>query len=96
MGISLVIRGESLSRFAVATHMAHTYGGMRTAVRQARGGLAPWQVSRAQEMIDAGLDGNAALATPLRAGATSFAAGLGPARAMARHVLFGLGGTAPA
>jgi AraC family transcriptional regulator len=48
---------------AVATHMAHTYGGMRTAVRQASGGLAPWQVSRAQEMISAGLDGNIALAT---------------------------------
>lgn len=51
---------------AVATHMAHAYGGMRTAVRQARGGLAPWQVLRAQEIIDAGLDGNVALATIAR------------------------------
>jgi AraC family transcriptional regulator len=48
---------------AIATHLAHTYGGMRTKVRAIRGGLAPWQVNRAQDVISAGLDGNLALQT---------------------------------
>jgi AraC family transcriptional regulator len=46
---------------AIANHMAHTYGGMRTRVRTTQGGLAAWQVNRAQEIINARLDGSLAL-----------------------------------
>ncbi|BBK42600.1 hypothetical protein STVA_26200 [Allostella vacuolata] len=39
---------------AVATHIAATYGGMRAGSIR-RGGLAPWQVKRAREMLAANL-----------------------------------------
>jgi AraC family transcriptional regulator len=44
---------------AVAIHVAHTYGGMRlvSRPRPLRGGLAPWQLRRATEMLSANLDG---------------------------------------
>jgi len=42
---------------AVCSHVAHTYGGLRTAV-PARGGLAPWQERRATELLAAKLDGD--------------------------------------
>jgi AraC family transcriptional regulator len=42
---------------AVGAHVAQTYGGMQLAARQIRGGLAPWQVRRAIEILSANLDG---------------------------------------
>lgn len=42
---------------AVATHVARTYGDIKFYLPK-RGGLAPWQVKRAKDMIDAHLDGN--------------------------------------
>jgi AraC family transcriptional regulator len=47
---------------AVAAHVAETYGGMQPASRPQRGGLAPWQVRRATEILRTRLDG----AVPLR------------------------------
>jgi AraC family transcriptional regulator len=43
---------------AVGTHVAQTYGGMRPASPRVRGGLAPWQVRRAKEILSARLDGS--------------------------------------
>lgn len=50
---------------AVAAHIAHAYGGAHLLPR--RGGLAPWQQRRAQELIDANLDGEIDLASIARA-----------------------------
>jgi AraC-like DNA-binding protein len=47
---------------AVAIHAAQTYGGMTPAPRLARGGLAAWQVKRAQETLAANLEGDISLA----------------------------------
>jgi AraC family transcriptional regulator len=33
-------------------HFAYAYGGMRSAVRVARGGLAPWQERRCKELMN--------------------------------------------
>ena len=46
---------------AVGVHMAQTYGGMRPVSRLPRGGLAPWQVRRAKEILSANLDGDVPL-----------------------------------
>jgi AraC family transcriptional regulator len=46
---------------AVGTHVAQTYGGMRPISPQVRGGLAPWQVRRAKEILSAHLDGSITL-----------------------------------
>jgi AraC family transcriptional regulator len=46
---------------ALGIHVAQTYGGMRALARPARGGLAPWQVRRAQEILCANLDGGVSL-----------------------------------
>jgi AraC family transcriptional regulator len=46
---------------AVAVHVAQTYGGMRPVARPVRGGLAPWQVRRAKEILSANLDGGVPL-----------------------------------
>jgi AraC family transcriptional regulator len=46
---------------AVGAHVAQTYGGMRALARPARGGLAPWQVRRAKEVLCANLDGSVQL-----------------------------------
>jgi AraC family transcriptional regulator len=46
---------------AVGAHVAQTYGGMRALARPARGGLAPWQVTRAKEILCANLDGRVQL-----------------------------------
>ena len=46
---------------AVGVHVAQTYGGMRALPRPARGGLAPWQVRRAKEILCANLDGRVQL-----------------------------------
>ena len=42
---------------AVGMHVAQTYGGMRPQSPRVRGGLAPWQVRRAKELLSAHLDG---------------------------------------
>ena len=42
-------------------HVAQTYGGMRPLSRPMLGGLAPWQVRRAEEMFCAKLDGSVSL-----------------------------------
>src|ERR1700758_2453260 len=39
-------------------HVAQTYGGMRPLSPPVRGGLAPWQVRRAKEILGAHLDGS--------------------------------------
>jgi AraC-like DNA-binding protein len=46
---------------AVGIHVAQTYGGMRALPRPVRGGLAPWQVRRAKEILCANLDGRVPL-----------------------------------
>ena len=46
---------------AVVSHMAHTYGGGTASPRLARGGLAPWQVRRAKEILTARIDGEITL-----------------------------------
>src|SRR6266853_2247065 len=46
---------------AIGVHVAQTYGGMRALPRPARGGLAPWQVRRAREILCAHLDGHVPL-----------------------------------
>ena len=42
---------------AVGMHVAQTYGGMKPLSPRVRGGLAPWQVRRAKEILSAHLDG---------------------------------------
>jgi AraC-like DNA-binding protein len=41
--------------FAIHTHLAQRYGGMRIAPPVVRGGLAPWQIRRAEEFLYASL-----------------------------------------
>lgn len=43
---------------ALCTHVAVSYGAARPAPAPHPAGLAPWQLARAKEMIDAQLDGN--------------------------------------
>ena len=47
---------------AVGTHVAESYGEMRTERRSRHGGLAPWQEKRAKEFLGARLDGEVSLA----------------------------------
>jgi AraC-like DNA-binding protein len=47
---------------AAGIHLAKTYGGMKLVVRPLRGGLAPWQMKRAEEKLAADLAGNVSLA----------------------------------
>jgi AraC-like DNA-binding protein len=47
--------------FALGVHVAQTYGGMRPLSRPVRGGLAPWQVRRAKEILSGNLDGRVPL-----------------------------------
>lgn len=47
---------------ALATHVAHTYGGMRPRSRTNAGMLARWQERRAKELLAANLNGNITLA----------------------------------
>jgi AraC family transcriptional regulator len=42
---------------SLTAHIAHAYGGLRAVNRPARGGLAPWQQRRAEELLSANLDG---------------------------------------
>ena len=46
---------------AVAAHVAHTYGGLRSGSQEQKGGLAAWQVRKAKELLAANLDGSVAL-----------------------------------
>jgi AraC family transcriptional regulator len=46
---------------AVGVHVAQTYGGMRPVSRPVRGGLAPWQMRRAKDILSANLDGGVPL-----------------------------------
>jgi AraC family transcriptional regulator len=47
--------------FAAHAYIARTYGGIQPAPSIVRGGLAPWQLNRATEMLKANLDGQIAL-----------------------------------
>jgi AraC family transcriptional regulator len=46
---------------ALGVHVAQTYGEMRPPSRPVRGGLAPWQVKRAKEILSANLEGSVQL-----------------------------------
>jgi len=46
---------------ALLAYAAHTYGGMRTDYKMARGGLAPWQMRRATELLRERLDSEVSL-----------------------------------
>jgi AraC-like DNA-binding protein len=46
---------------AAHAYIARTYGGIQPAPSVVRGGLAPWQLNRATEMLKANLDGQIAL-----------------------------------
>jgi AraC family transcriptional regulator len=46
---------------ALGIHVAQTYGGMRPLSRPMLGGLAPWQMRRAEELFCAKLDGSVSL-----------------------------------
>jgi AraC-like DNA-binding protein len=46
----------------VTTHLARTYGSLRLRTTPGRGGLAPWQVRRAKDLLCANLSENLALA----------------------------------
>ncbi len=47
---------------ALLTHLLQAYGGLAKARLPVRGGLAPWQLRRAQDMLMANLDGEIGLA----------------------------------
>jgi AraC family transcriptional regulator len=47
---------------AVTTHLARTYGSLRLQTTPDRGGLAPWQVRRAKDLLCADLSANLGLA----------------------------------
>ena len=52
--------------FAARAYIARTYGGIKTAPSMVRGGLAPWQLNRALEMLKANLDGQIGLSEVAR------------------------------
>jgi AraC family transcriptional regulator len=52
--------------FAAHAYIARTYGGIKIAPSIVRGGLAPWQLNRATEMLKANLDGQIALSQVAR------------------------------
>jgi AraC family transcriptional regulator len=51
---------------AAHAYIARTYGGIQSAPSVVRGGLAPWQLNRATEMLKANLDGQIALSQVAR------------------------------
>ena len=51
---------------AAYAYIARTYGGIKIAPSVIRGGLAPWQLHRAQEMLRAKLDGQISLSQVAR------------------------------
>jgi len=52
--------------FAAHAYIARTYGGIKVAPSIVRGGLAPWQLHRATDMLKANLDGQIALSQVAR------------------------------
>ena len=52
--------------FAAHAYIARTYGGIKIAPSIVRGGLAPWQLHRATDMLKANLDGQIALSQVAR------------------------------
>ena len=46
---------------ALHSHFVCAYGGVKVSAAQSRGGLSPWQMRRATELLEAHLDGNIAL-----------------------------------
>ncbi|MBB6145140.1 AraC-like DNA-binding protein [Silvibacterium bohemicum] len=46
---------------ALNCHFVYSYGGVTISPRKFRGGLSPWQMRRAKELLEAHLDGNIAL-----------------------------------
>jgi len=74
---------------AVGAHVARTYGGMEPISRAGRrGGLAPWQESRAKNMLAANLDSDIALADLAREcglSASHFARSFRQATGLAPH-----------
>jgi AraC family transcriptional regulator len=52
--------------FAAHAYIARTYGGIKIAPSVVRGGLAPWQLHRATDMLKANLDGQIALSQVAR------------------------------
>jgi AraC-like DNA-binding protein len=52
--------------FAAHAYIARTYGGIKVAPSIVRGGLAPWQLHRATEILKAHLDGEIALSQVAR------------------------------
>jgi AraC-like DNA-binding protein len=46
---------------ALNCHFVYSYGGMTKSTPKVRGGLSPWQMRRATELLDAHLNGNIAL-----------------------------------
>jgi AraC family transcriptional regulator len=52
--------------FAAHAYIARTYGGIKVTPSIVRGGLAPWQLNRATEMLKANLDGQIALSQVAR------------------------------
>jgi AraC-like DNA-binding protein len=52
--------------FAARAYIARTYGGVKIAPSMVRGGLAPWQLNRALEMLKANLDGQIGLSEVAR------------------------------
>jgi AraC family transcriptional regulator len=46
---------------AILAHAAHRYGRVRAKETSIRGGLAPWQIRRATEFLEANLQGNTSL-----------------------------------
>jgi AraC-like DNA-binding protein len=71
LGLSLLPAFESLDQvnrlfvdhaaLALASHVASAYGGMQVSPSLAKGGLAPWQVRRAKDMIAADLGASVSL-----------------------------------
>jgi AraC family transcriptional regulator len=51
---------------ALCTHLVHTYGGMPVSRRPGRGGLAPWQLRRAKEILSRHIEGEISLAEVAR------------------------------
>ncbi|SRR6266851_6462928 len=73
---------------AVGIHVAGVYGGMKIEQLTARGGLAPWQVKRVIEILDANLDGEispALLAQECGLSASQFARAFRISTGMAPH-----------
>lgn len=72
----------------VAAHVAHTYAGLRNSAVTQRGGLAPWQLKRALEMLNANLDGALSqkdLAAECRLSATHFTRAFRQSTGVAPH-----------